>query len=126
MTLGPLLRKVRAHWTVDAFKVYDRPAARIFIDRRYPPTWKRRLAASTQSTTSCSRSRATTACRFSQWIQINDLIMKLATGIVVEGEPLPEGMVVTVLAREDRETFEVPRELGVKLARTRVQPCGKM
>jgi hypothetical protein len=27
--------------------------------------------------------------------------------IVVEGEPLPDGMVVTVLAREDDETFEL-------------------
>ena len=31
--------------------------------------------------------------------------------IVVEGDPLPEGAVVTILAREADETFEVPPEL---------------
>jgi hypothetical protein len=42
--------------------------------------------------------------------------MKVATGrvvggkIVVEGEPLAEGSVVTVVAREDDETFEVTPE----------------
>jgi len=39
--------------------------------------------------------------------------MKIATGrivegkVVLEGEPLVEGSVVTVVAREDDETFEV-------------------
>lgn len=39
--------------------------------------------------------------------------MKVATGrivggkVVLEGEPLAEGSVVTVVAREDAETFEV-------------------
>ncbi len=39
--------------------------------------------------------------------------MKVATGrivggkVVLEGEPLAEGSVVTVVAREDDETFEV-------------------
>ena len=48
--------------------------------------------------------------------------MQLATGIVVkgkvvvEGEPLPEGTVVTILAREADETFEVPPELEAELA----------
>jgi hypothetical protein len=48
--------------------------------------------------------------------------MQLATGIVVkgkvvvEGEPLPEGIVVTILAREADETFEVPPELEADLA----------
>jgi hypothetical protein len=48
--------------------------------------------------------------------------MQLATGIVVkgkvvvEGEPLPEGTVVTILAREADETFEVPPELEAELS----------
>jgi hypothetical protein len=48
--------------------------------------------------------------------------MQLATGIVVkgkvvvEGEPLPEGIVVTILAREADETFEMPPELKADLA----------
>lgn len=48
--------------------------------------------------------------------------MQLATGIVVggkvvvEGEPLPEGAVVTILAREADETFEVPLELEAELS----------
>ena len=47
--------------------------------------------------------------------------MQLATGtvvdgkIVVVGEPLPEGAVVTILAREADETFEVPPELEAEL-----------
>ena len=47
--------------------------------------------------------------------------MLLATGtviggkVVVEGEPLPEGAVVTILAREANETFEVPAELEAEL-----------
>ena len=47
--------------------------------------------------------------------------MQLATGIVVngkiivEGESLPEGTVVTILAREAQETFEVPPELEAEL-----------
>jgi hypothetical protein len=47
--------------------------------------------------------------------------MQLATGtvvngkVVVEGEPLPEGAVVTILAREADETFEVPPELEAEL-----------
>ena len=47
--------------------------------------------------------------------------MQLATGtviggkIVVAGEPLPEGTIVTILAREARETFEVPPELEAEL-----------
>jgi hypothetical protein len=42
--------------------------------------------------------------------------MKVATGrvvagrVVVEGEPLPEGAKVTVIAREDDETFELSPE----------------
>jgi hypothetical protein len=42
--------------------------------------------------------------------------MKVATGrvvggkVVLEGEPLAEGSVVTVLAREDDEAFDVPPE----------------
>ena len=35
--------------------------------------------------------------------------------IVVEGDPLPEGAVVTILAREANETFEVPPELEAEL-----------
>lgn len=49
--------------------------------------------------------------------------MKVATGIVVdgkvvvEGEPLAEGSVVTVLAREDDEGFDVsPEEEAALLA----------
>lgn len=47
--------------------------------------------------------------------------MQLATGtvvdgkIIVEGEALAEGMVVTILAREAHETFEVPPELEAEL-----------
>jgi hypothetical protein len=47
--------------------------------------------------------------------------MQLATGtvvdgkVVVEGEPLPEGAVVTILAREADETFEVPPDLEAEL-----------
>ena len=47
--------------------------------------------------------------------------MQLTTGtvvggkIVVEGDPLPEGAVVTILAREAGETFEVPAELEADL-----------
>jgi hypothetical protein len=47
--------------------------------------------------------------------------MQLTTGtvvggkVVVEGEPLPEGAVVTILAREADETFEIPPELEVEL-----------
>ncbi|MBK9136597.1 MAG: hypothetical protein IPM15_20185 [Betaproteobacteria bacterium] len=47
--------------------------------------------------------------------------MKVATGtvvggkVVLQGEPLPEGMVVTVLAREAGDTFAVPAELEPEL-----------
>jgi hypothetical protein len=47
--------------------------------------------------------------------------MQLTTGtvvggkIVIEGEPLPEGPVVTILARESDETFIVPPELEAEL-----------
>jgi hypothetical protein len=47
--------------------------------------------------------------------------MQLATGtvvggkIVIDGEPLPEGTVVTILARENDETFVVPPELEAEL-----------
>ena len=49
--------------------------------------------------------------------------MKVATGrivegkVVLEGEPLAEGSVVTVVAREDDDTFEVsPEEESALLA----------
>jgi hypothetical protein len=35
--------------------------------------------------------------------------------IIVEGDPLPEGTVVTILARESDETFVVPPELEAEL-----------
>ena len=47
--------------------------------------------------------------------------MQLATGtvvggkVIIEGDPLPEGTVVTILARESDETFEVPPELEAEL-----------
>jgi hypothetical protein len=47
--------------------------------------------------------------------------MQLATGtvvngkVVVEGEALPEGAMVTILVREADETFEVPPELEAEL-----------
>ena len=47
--------------------------------------------------------------------------MQLATGTVIggkvvfEGEPLAEGAVVTILAHEAGETFEVPPELEAEL-----------
>ena len=49
-------------------------------------------------------------------------VMQLAIGIVVkgkivvEGEPLPDGTAVTILAREADETFEVPPELEAELS----------
>lgn len=48
-------------------------------------------------------------------------IMQVATGtvidgkIVVEGVPLPEGAIVTILARDAHESFEVPPELEAEL-----------
>jgi len=53
--------------------------------------------------------------------------MQLATGtvvsgkIVVEGDPLPEGAVVTILAREADETFEVPPEFEAELSESLAQ-----
>jgi hypothetical protein len=53
--------------------------------------------------------------------------MQLTTGtvvdgkIVVEGDPLPEGAVVTILAREADETFEVPPELEAELSESIAQ-----
>ncbi len=47
--------------------------------------------------------------------------MKLATGtvvggkVVLEGRPFPEGTLVTVLAKESGDTFEVPRDLEAEL-----------
>ena len=47
--------------------------------------------------------------------------MQLTTGtvvggkIVIEGDPLPDGTVVTILARESDETFVVPPELEAEL-----------
>lgn len=35
--------------------------------------------------------------------------------VIVEGASLPEGTVVTILARESDETFEVPAELEAEL-----------
>jgi len=49
------------------------------------------------------------------------IAMQLAIGtviggkIVVDGDPLPEGAIVTILARETDETFEVPPELEADL-----------
>jgi hypothetical protein len=48
-------------------------------------------------------------------------VMQLTTGtvvggkIVIEGDPLPEGTVVTVLSREQGETFVVPPDLEFEL-----------
>ncbi|NKE65266.1 hypothetical protein RAMLITH_05485 [Ramlibacter sp. RBP-2] len=48
--------------------------------------------------------------------------MQLATGtvidgkVVLEGANLPEGTVVTVLARDAEETFDLPPELETELA----------
>ena len=48
--------------------------------------------------------------------------MQLATGtvidgkVVLEGATLPEGTVVTVLARDSKETFDLPPELEAELA----------
>jgi diadenosine tetraphosphate (Ap4A) HIT family hydrolase len=47
--------------------------------------------------------------------------MQLTSGIVVggkvvvEGDPLPDGTVVTILARDADEAFEVPPELEAEL-----------
>lgn len=35
--------------------------------------------------------------------------------VVVEGDPLPDGTVVTIIARDAEETFEVPPELEAEL-----------
>lgn len=48
--------------------------------------------------------------------------MQLATGtviggkVILEGASLPEGTVVTVLAREVDETFDVPPEMEAELS----------
>lgn len=53
--------------------------------------------------------------------------MKLATGkvvqgkVVVEGDALPEGAIVTVLSADGPETFEVPADLEVELAESLAQ-----
>ncbi len=53
--------------------------------------------------------------------------MQLAIGtvvggkVVVEGDPLPEGAIVTILAREADETFEVPPELEAELLESLAQ-----
>ena len=39
----------------------------------------------------------------------------MAGKIVVEGEPLPEGAVVTILAREGDETFELDASMEAEL-----------
>lgn len=55
----------------------------------------------------------------SAWCSI--LFMQLATGtvvggkIVVEGDPLPEGTVVTILAKDTNESFTMPPELEAEL-----------
>ena len=47
--------------------------------------------------------------------------MQVTTGIVVdgkvvvEGDPLPDGTVVTIIARDAEETFDVPPELEAEL-----------
>jgi hypothetical protein len=47
--------------------------------------------------------------------------VQLATGtvvggkVVLEGDPLPEGAVVTILVRDADETFDVPPELEAEL-----------
>lgn len=47
--------------------------------------------------------------------------MQLITGtvvggkVIVDGDPLPEGLIVTILARESDETFVVPPELEAEL-----------
>lgn len=56
--------------------------------------------------------------------------MKLATGtvvqgkVVVQGPPLREGAIVTVLAREDDETFEIPTELEAELELSLAEAAG--
>jgi hypothetical protein len=53
--------------------------------------------------------------------------MKLATGkvvqgkVVVEGDALPEGAIVTVLTTEDEGTFDVPPELEAELSESLAQ-----
>ena len=57
--------------------------------------------------------------------------MQLATGIVVdgkvvvEGESLPEGAVVTILVREADETFRVPRSLRPSLKNPSPKPIAE-
>jgi hypothetical protein len=54
-------------------------------------------------------------------MQEYDQAMQVTSGIVVdgkvivEGDPLPEGTVVTIIARDAEETFEVPPELEAEL-----------
>jgi len=55
------------------------------------------------------------------------IAMQLAIGtvvggkIIVDGDPLPEGAIVTILARESDETFEVPPELEADLSESIAQ-----
>ena len=55
------------------------------------------------------------------------ITMQLAIGtvvggkIIVDGDPLPEGAIVTILARESDETFEVPPDLEVELSESIAQ-----
>ncbi len=54
-------------------------------------------------------------------------LMQITTGtvvdgkVVVEGEALPEGTVVTILARERDESFEVPLDLEPELRESLAQ-----
>ena len=55
------------------------------------------------------------------------IAMQLAIGtvvggkIIVDGDPLPEGAIVTILARESDETFEVPPEVEADLSESIAQ-----
>lgn len=87
---------------------YDR-AGRPGERRRSRPT-SQRLASRSASLVPCAAGKGVVSGS-----------VQLATGIVingtivVEGEPLPDGTVVTILAREADETFEVPPELEAEL-----------
>lgn len=61
-------------------------------------------------------------CKKESLVAVYNRSMQLATGtvvngkVVVEGDSLPEGAVVTILVREADETFEVPPELEAELS----------
>jgi len=103
-------------------------------ERRVPVSRARRTRKCQRrekSSNTCAHGREGWRCNGYGWVRrhraasqrprCSILPMQLTTGtvvggkIVVEGDPLPEGTVVTILARETDETFAVPPELEGEL-----------